>query len=106
MSTKTKLLLRTASERNNKLADKWSLVHCVSGVLLGWLINPLLALVLMALWEPLEVLVLSPRLARYGIDFGFETWRNSLSDIVFDGVGIVIGWGLLTIVIAPPFHLF
>jgi hypothetical protein len=51
----------------------------------------------MVLWEPLEVFVLSPFLAKRGIEFGYETWRNSLSDIVFDIVGVAIGYVILQI---------
>ncbi len=45
----------------------------------------------MAAWEPFEIFVLSPLLARRGIIFGFETWRNSLSDIIFNTLGVCIG---------------
>lgn len=77
-----------------------------TGIAMGWLMAPFVALVLMVLWEPFEILILSPVLARYGIEFGYETLNNSLSDIVFDVIGIVIGAWLLTALIAPPFYLF
>ena len=73
---------------------------------MGWLMSPFVALVIMVLWEPLEVLVLSPILARYGIIFGYESIKNSLSDIFFDVVGVAVGAWLLPIIIAPPLHLF
>jgi hypothetical protein len=59
----------------------------------------------MVLWEPLEILVLSPLLARFDIDFGYETLRNSLSDIVFDTAGVLAGYYVLGNLISPPFHL-
>jgi len=78
----------------------------VTGVALGWVLSPLVAVVIMVLWEPLEILVLSPILARYNIVFGFETLRNSLSDIAFDVAGVAVGYYALTALIAPPFHLW
>jgi hypothetical protein len=45
----------------------------------------------MIAWEPLEIFVLSPVLARYNIVFGYETLINSLSDIVVDVLGIAAG---------------
>jgi hypothetical protein len=50
--------------------------------------------------------VLSPLLYRVGIIFGFETLRNSLSDIVFDIAGVATGAYILAKLIGPPFHLF
>lgn len=92
--------------RNTALFDVWSLVHLATGVLLGWVMSPFVALLLMTLWEPLEILVLSPILARFGILFGHESLRNSLSDIAFNCAGVALGhWGL-TALVAPPFHLF
>lgn len=96
----------SARRRNNAFFDIWSVVHLLTGVLMGWLIAPFIALTLMVLWEPLEIFILSPILARFGIDFGYETLRNSLSDIIFDTVGVVVGYVVLTEIIAPPFHLF
>jgi hypothetical protein len=86
-------------KRNDKLVDIWSLVHLVSSGVLAWLIGPLPALVIVTLWEPLEIFVLSPLLAKRGIIFGYETWRNSLSDIFFNTIGIasaVVGKSLLS----------
>src|SRR5664279_1690976 len=95
-----------ARRRNNAYYDTWSIVHLFTGVVLGWLMSPFIALVVMVLWEPLEILILSPILARIGIDFGYETLRNSLSDIVFDTVGVALGYWVLTALVSPPFHLF
>jgi hypothetical protein len=92
--------------RNNNLFDTWSLIHFSTGILFGWLLDPFAALVIMVLWEPLEILVLSPLLWRHGILFGHETINNSLSDIVFDTAGICFGYWLLTNLIDAPFHLF
>lgn len=93
-------------KRNDSLFDIWSITHLVVGITLGWLMNPFIALVLMVLWEPLEILVLSPILARFGIVFGYETLRNSLSDIFFDTAGVMIGFYLLGKWLEPPFVLF
>ena len=93
--------------RNNRLYDPWSLVHLTTGILLGWAFsNPFIALLIMAAYEPVEVLILSPILWRYGITFGYESWRNSLSDVVFDGIGIAVGSVLLAGVAVAPFQLF
>jgi hypothetical protein len=91
--------------RNNAFFDIWSLVHLFTGVLMGWVIDPFLALALMVLWEPLEILVLSPLLAKVGIIFGYESLKNSLSDIFFDVIGVALGYYLLTALIEPPFTL-
>lgn len=92
--------------RNNSLFDWWSIVHLVTGIAFGWLMDPFIALILMVMWEPFEILVLSPILWRMGILFGHETINNSLSDIVFDTLGICIGFWLLTALAEPPFRLF
>jgi hypothetical protein len=92
--------------RNNTLFDPWSIVHLITGILFGWLMDPFVALIIMVLWEPLEILVLSPLLAKRNIIFGYESLNNSLSDIFFDVVGVAIGYWLLTAIIDPPFHLF
>lgn len=92
--------------RNNQLLDGWSLVHCLTGVFMGWVMPPQVALILMAAWEPFEIFVISPIVARWGIVFGHETLKNSLSDIIADTLGIIIGAFLLTRFIDPPFYLF
>lgn len=97
---------RAEQGRNARLADLWSLVHFLTGVLFGWVMPPVIALVIMILWEPLEILVLSPLLARAGLDFGYESWRNSLSDIVVDALGVAVGYYLLLHLAAPPVELF
>jgi hypothetical protein len=74
--------------------------------MLGWVMRPFVALSIMVLWEPLEILVLSPLLGRLGIRFGYESLRNSLSDILFDVIGVGLGAWLLTNLAVPPFHLF
>jgi hypothetical protein len=68
--------------------------------------EPFVGLLIMVLWEPLEVLVLSPFLARFQILFGHESLRNSLSDIFFDGVGVAVGYWVLLPLVDPPFTLF
>ena len=90
--------------RNDALFDVWSIVHLVTGIAVGWLMDPFIGLLVMVLWEPLEVLVLSPLLARHEILFGHESLRNSLSDILFDGLGVAIGFWGLTALWEPPFH--
>jgi hypothetical protein len=96
----------TRQPRNDVLFDSWSIVHLLSGAAMGWLVQPFVALSLMVLWEPLEILLLSPLLARRGIKFGYESFRNSLSDIFFDVAGVALGVWLLTALVSPPFHLF
>ncbi|PIZ62903.1 hypothetical protein COY17_01625 [Candidatus Saccharibacteria bacterium CG_4_10_14_0_2_um_filter_52_9] len=98
--------IKPKSKRNGNLFDAWSVVHLMTGVLFGWIMPPFTALAIMVLWEPLEILVLSPLLARQGITFGYESLRNSLSDIFFDVVGVALGAWLLTEVAAAPFHVF
>jgi hypothetical protein len=93
-------------KRNGALFDSWSIVHLCTGILFGWLMDPFIALVIMILWEPLEILILSPILAKFDIIFGYESLNNSLSDIFFDVVGVILGVWLLTELVAPPFQLF
>jgi hypothetical protein len=99
-------LANSRPQRNNAFFDGWSIIHLLTGVIMGWVMSPFIALLLMILWEPLEILVLSPILAKFGIIFGYETLRNSLSDIVFDIVGVIIGAYILTALLEPPFFLF
>lgn len=93
-------------KRNGNLFDRWSLVHVGTGILVGWVMQPFVALSLMVLWEPLEILVLSPFLDRYDMVFGYESPRNSLSDIFFDVVGVALGAWALGALATPPIHLF
>lgn len=97
---------RVSTPRNDLLFDVWSVVHLITGIGMAWVMDPLVALLFLVLWEPLEILVLSPILGRFGIVFGHETLRNSLSDIVFDCLGVALGWWVLTPMAEPPFHLF
>lgn len=97
---------RVRPPRNDLLFDVWSLVHLVTGILMAWVMDPFVALLIMVLWEPLEILVLSPLLAQAGIVFGHESLRNSLSDIFFDCLGVAIGWWVVSRLWDPPFHLF
>ena len=92
--------------RNSALFDVWSLVHLGTGIVGAWVMDPLILLLVMTLWEPLEILVLSPFLARFGILFGHESLRNSLSDIAFNCLGVAIGYWGLSSLWDPPFHLF
>ncbi len=94
------------SKRNGGVFDSWSIVHLTTGVLLGWLIDPFIALAIMVLWEPLEILILSPLLKRAGIIFGYESCRNSSSVIFFNVIGVTLGAWALTALADPPFHLF
>lgn len=92
------------SRRNDTLIDGWSGVHLIVGVWVGWLMDPFIGLMLMVLWEPLEILVLNPLADRlFGIEFGFETLRNAMSDIVFDAVGVALGYWALRAWVDPPF---
>lgn len=92
--------------RNDALLDAWSIVHLFSGVMAGWIVDPFIGLVILVLWEPFEIFLLSPLMNKFGITFGHETLRNSLSDIVFDTLGVLIGYYLLSNLITPPIHLF
>jgi len=74
--------------KNKKLIDWWSFVHLVSSAGLALVLGPAIGLIVALLWEPLELFVLSPLLAKRGIDFGNESWRNVVSDIVFDSIGV------------------
>lgn len=94
------------ARRNDALFDIWSIIHLGTGIMMGWIMAPFIALVLMVLWEPLEIFILSPFLAKFGIDFGYESLRNSLSDIFFDVLGVIFGAWFLSALYAPPFHLF
>lgn len=78
-------------KRNNVLLDKWSLVHLFIGFGLGLLINPVVAVVILIAWEPIEIFILSPVLSRFNVVFGHETLRNSLSDMLVDCVGVLLG---------------
>lgn len=93
-------------KRNGNLFDTWSIVHLCTGAVFGWFMSPIAAIAIMALWEPFEIFVLSPLLARKGIIFGYESLRNSLSDIVFNTVGVLIGVYLARALLDPPFFLF
>ena len=91
--------------RNQAVFDVWSIIHLATGVLLGWIMSPFIALLLMVLWEPFEVLILSPMLAKRNIIFGRESLQNSLSDIFFDALGVGLGFWLLANLFSPPFYL-
>lgn len=71
--------------------DAWSIVHFSFGVALGLILAPGIAAAVLVIWEPVEIFILSPLLARFGIVFGYESLRNSLSDIVFDIIGLLVG---------------
>lgn len=93
--------------RNDRLFDLWSLVHLGTGILMAWVMDPFLALLILVLWEPLEVFVLSPIASTlFGVEFGFESLRNVMSDIVFDSAGVAAGYFLLRRFVDPPFTLF
>lgn len=98
---------RWTGERNDSLLDVWSGVHVVTGVAAGWLMDPFIGLLILIAWEPLEIFVLSPLSLRwFNYPFGYESWRNSFSDIVFDAVGVAIGFFGLRALVDPPFVLF
>jgi hypothetical protein len=88
-------LVLTEDDRNPTYMDWWSVTHIAWGIVLVLLFGPFWALVLMVLWEPFEILVASPIAARFGLEFGHETLRNSLMDIVFDVIGVLVGLLLL-----------
>lgn len=82
--------IKDNTPRNNAFFDKWSIVHLFSAAALTLIFGASWAFVITVLWEPLELFILSPILAKLGILFGHETIRNSLSDIVFDAIGVGI----------------
>lgn len=80
-------------ERNRRWVDLWSLTHIAWGAAAAWLLGPWVGFVAMALWEPLEIFVLSPLLARVGITFGYEGWQNSVGDLAFNAIGVaLVAW--------------
>lgn len=81
--------------RNARLVDKWSLGHVAMAVVLTMLVGPWWALLLLTLWEPLEIFVVSRLAARFGIEFGQEALVNSLSDLAFNGIGAAAAWYLV-----------
>ncbi|HLF16800.1 MAG TPA: hypothetical protein VI796_05150 [Candidatus Thermoplasmatota archaeon] len=95
----------THHRRNDALVDLWSVGHLILGVVFGWVMPGFLALALLVLWEPFEIFVLHPLILRLtGKVFGFESLRNSLSDIVFDTAGVALGvYGLRAWLDAPFF---
>lgn len=98
--TKTRLKrIRSFARRNNNNFDKWSVVHLSSGIIFGLIFNPIVAFVVLVAWEPIEILLISPLLAKHKITFGYETVKNSLSDILFDSAGI-----LTALIIIPLFR--
>ena len=58
-------------------------------------IGPIPTLVITFLWEPIEIFILSPVLARRDILFGHETLRNSLSDLVVNSAGVLAVYSVL-----------
>jgi len=94
------------TKRNDALYDIWSLVHFASGVGFAFFMTPLIALAILVLWEPFENFVLCPLMARFGIVFGYESLRNSLSDIVFDTLGVLLSVYVLSHFFTAPFQLF
>lgn len=93
--------------RNDTLFDLWSVTHLAWGIALGWIMFPFWAILLLILWEPIEIFILSPLVHKtLGKEFGHETLRNSLSDILFDAAGVAIGAFLLRLLVEPPFILF
>jgi hypothetical protein len=78
--------------RNRTAVDIWSLTHIVWAAMLTLVVGPVYAFVLMALWEPLEIYGLSPLMAKWGIEFGHEGWQNTVSDIGFNLLGVLVGY--------------
>lgn len=83
------------------LVDAWSWVHLLLGAMTALIFPPFWALVMMVLWEPFELLVLSPILDKRGISFANETLANSLMDVVFDVAGVLVGVYVLRPLIGP-----
>lgn len=92
------MVKRTRKSRNGVLLDKWSLVHLAFGFVLGLIVNPILAIVLLIAWEPFEIFILSPVMARFNVVFGYETLKNSLSDMLVDCVGVLLAILVLLVI--------
>lgn len=97
---------RLNTERNSKLYDIWSINHVVTGMIFGVFMAPIPAMLIMSAWEPLEVFVISPIMARFGILFGYEALVNAISDIIFDAIGYAIGYFILSSFIGPEVRIF
>lgn len=93
----TKTTIKQKTARNDAVLDKWSAVHFVTSAVLCVLFGPVIAVVVTYIWEPIEIFVISPIVARFGILFGHETLRNSLSDIAVNTIGVGAGLILLQI---------
>ena len=94
-------------EKNTSYVDGWNFAHLFTGIVFGWVMDPIFAIILLALYEPFEIYVLCRFLyKKFGIEFGNETWWNSAIDIVFNTAGVFIGLYILRSFIAPPFLLF
>ena len=86
---------RFVPKRNGRHYDTWSLMHLFMGAVFGLAATPLAAMFFLVLWEPVEILLISPFLARHKISFGYESINISLSDIAFDALGVMIGYYIL-----------
>jgi hypothetical protein len=96
--------LERTRPRNGRLVDWWSLTHVAWGIILSLLVGPFAALVLLSLWEPFEILVLSRIAAHLGVDFGHEALENSLMDLIFNVLGVLIAtFGILPFTDDLPF---
>lgn len=72
--------------------DVWSLTHIAWGALAGWFLGPWIGFLVMALWEPIEIFVVSPIVHRLtGREFGHEGWQNSVGDLAFNALGVALG---------------
>lgn len=78
--------------RNNRLIDPWTFVHVVAGAAATLVVDPVAAFLILAVYEPVEIFLISPLMWEIGIEFGYETWRNALVDVIFNGVGVLLGW--------------
>ena len=77
--------------RNNSIVDVWSFVHLATSTVLTLFLGPLTTLIIVTIWEPFEIFILSPLLAKKGKLFGHESLGNSISDIAFNTIGVIIG---------------
>jgi hypothetical protein len=80
--------------RNSRFVDTWSFIHLIFGIVFGLIFSPLIAVLILIVWEPIEIFIISPILARHKIVFGYETLNNSFSDILFDIIGVLIAVNL------------
>lgn len=80
--------------------DRWTPVHFLIGAALGVVFPEFWVLLVLVMWEPFVLLVLSPRLKgpkllMQSTQLSGPTLRNVLVDLVADVAGVIVGAYLL-----------